>query len=110
MEIIVGPGEVSQDEHMTKHEMHEEPDIKKDTSSIPDLPQNGKKKVVHASRRPWITDEFMQKVQQRDALHSRLKKNPTDIVLKKEFTVCRNQTAALRKKLKHAYQMYLEEL
>ncbi|XP_034233904.1 uncharacterized protein LOC117640956 [Thrips palmi] len=103
--------ELSQAENKMIHKIPPEADKNKekgDKSS--ELPQEEGKKTVHISRRPWITEEFMQKVRQRDELHSKVKKNPADSAMKKQFRLCRNQTAALRKKLKHAYQMYLEEL
>lgn len=111
MEVQNQPPDVSQDKNERQHKMYMKAEITEDMSDIPSkMTRIEKIKLVHTSRRPWITEEFMQKVKERDELHSRVKQSPGDLALKKQFSVCRNQTASLRKKLKHAYQMYLENL
>ncbi|XP_026274829.1 uncharacterized protein LOC113204043 [Frankliniella occidentalis] len=67
-------------------------------------------KSKYIKRHPWITEEFLEMVEHRDELRLKLRNNSSNVLLKKEFALLRNRTAALRRKLKLAYQMYLEEL
>ncbi len=67
-------------------------------------------KSKYMKRHPWTTDEFLEMVEQRDKLYLRFRNNSSNEALRKEFTLLRNRTAALRRKLKLAYQTYLEEL
>jgi hypothetical protein len=83
---------------------------KKSPAFIKDSQRESGPQSMRPVRKPWITGEFMEMIIQRDELHARLKMNPDNVMLRKEYSTFRNRTSAMRRKLRFAYQMYLEEL
>lgn len=65
---------------------------------------------TYRMKKPWITPELMESIAKRDELRSRVRKMSESSEVYKTYSSLRNKTAKLRKRLKSAYQRYLEEL
>jgi len=52
---------------------------------------------------PWLTDELVTAVRERDRLHRRLMKDPTNAALRTEHKTARSQARKLDRRLRNQY-------